>query len=419
MNQRLKVLVCAYACSPVRGSEPGMGWQWVEAMSRYHDLWVLTEKDEFQAEVEAELARRPELAERVRFFFIRKHRHRTLRKIWPPSFYWFYGRWHREAYKLAKRLHAEVGFDVVHQLNMIGFREPGYLWKLDAPFVWGPVGGTSNVPLRFASVLGAGGFLFHLCRSALNAWHLRFRRRVKAALGRADALITATSHARDAFLRVWGRDSVVIHDAGSAPLTDGDPPPRRGLADRPLRLVFSGLHVTRKALPVVLEALAALSSGCCWHLDVLGSGPMTRSWRRRAARLGLEGRCMWHGWVAKADAVRIVSQADLLVFPSLNEGTPHAVLEALATGVPVLCFDHCGQGDVVTPDCGVKVPVTTPARAARDFARAIQDLAGRPAERERLSRGAAARSRELTWASMAEAMCRVYEQAIERHRVNL
>ena len=41
-HRRLKVLVGAYACSPSRGSEPGVGWGWVEAISKYHDLWVLT-----------------------------------------------------------------------------------------------------------------------------------------------------------------------------------------------------------------------------------------------------------------------------------------------------------------------------------------------------------------------------------------
>jgi len=65
-HRRLKVLVGAYACSPNGGSEPGIGWGWVEAISKYHDLWVLT-GDQFHQEIETELSRRPELRNRMRF----------------------------------------------------------------------------------------------------------------------------------------------------------------------------------------------------------------------------------------------------------------------------------------------------------------------------------------------------------------
>ena len=42
-----------------------------------------------------------------------------------------------------------TNFDLVHQVNFMTFREPGYLWTLDAPFVWGPWGGGAELPLAF------------------------------------------------------------------------------------------------------------------------------------------------------------------------------------------------------------------------------------------------------------------------------
>ena len=59
-------------------------------------------------------------------------------------FYKYYKKWQWKTYLIAKEICAEVNIDVLHQLNMIGFREPGYLWKLSkengVPFVWGPIG---------------------------------------------------------------------------------------------------------------------------------------------------------------------------------------------------------------------------------------------------------------------------------------
>lgn len=42
---RLKVLVSAYACSPERGSEPAVGWGFVSALRKFHDLWVIVEEE--------------------------------------------------------------------------------------------------------------------------------------------------------------------------------------------------------------------------------------------------------------------------------------------------------------------------------------------------------------------------------------
>ena len=56
-------------------------------------------------------------------------------------FYKYYREWQWKTYLLAKDICKVEKIDVLHQLNMIGFREPGYLWKLSqengVPFVWG------------------------------------------------------------------------------------------------------------------------------------------------------------------------------------------------------------------------------------------------------------------------------------------
>jgi len=298
---------------------------------------------------------------------------------------------------------------------MIGYREPGFLWKLDAPFVWGPVGGTADVPLRFAPILGVRQSFYHLARNTVNAYQLRHDWRVQAALARADGFVTAASDTRGAFLRIAGKDSVLI--CATAIDTGGiaaESVPRYA-PGRPLNLVWSGLHYSRKALPLALGALALLPAKLSWHLDIIGKGPMTSSWRRLAEKLGVDERCRWHGWLPEhSDVINIISKADVFVFPSLQEGSPTVVMEALSKGVPVICLDHCGMADVVTEDCGIKIPVSTPERVMRDIAAAIERLAGDPDEVRRLSRGALERARQYSWENCAREMLKVYERAI-RH----
>ena len=85
----MKILVSCYACTPYKGSEPGMGWKFVNSLSKYHELYVITET-KFKPDLERYFSEHPENQSRFHFFFIQKDRHKKLRKIWPPSYYWFY-----------------------------------------------------------------------------------------------------------------------------------------------------------------------------------------------------------------------------------------------------------------------------------------------------------------------------------------
>ena len=64
-------------------------------------------------------------------------------------FYWHYRKWQKQALKLAQAICREHELNAIHQSNMIGFCEPGYLWKIeDIPFVWGPIGGLKQFPQK-------------------------------------------------------------------------------------------------------------------------------------------------------------------------------------------------------------------------------------------------------------------------------
>jgi glycosyltransferase involved in cell wall biosynthesis len=139
---------------------------------------------------------------------------------------------------------------------------------------------------------------------------------------------------------------------------------------------------------------------------------MTGRWRALARRLGIDSACTWHGWLPKRDAIAVVAESDLFVFPSLHEANPTVVMEALSSGVPVVCLDHCGMADVVTAACGVKIPVTTAREVITRLAEAIGRLARDPGERRRLSEGAIQRAADFSWDTKVRKMIEVYEKAM-------
>jgi glycosyltransferase involved in cell wall biosynthesis len=409
-RRRLRVLAVAASTHPDRGSEPGLGWGWIEALAAYHEMWVITGEREGNREaIERRLAEIPDVAQHIHLHFIPRPDGPWLERVFPPYYYRLYRQWHMAAFDLAKRLAAQVPFDLTHQINMTGYREPGFLWKLGLPFVWGPVGGTVNVPLRFAATFGPGAFCYHLAKTVVNNLQLRYHPRVRQALRRADGFITSNSVERRNFLRIWGKDSTVIPDSGPP---RGTLPVRRRPAGAALRMAWSGIHVSRKALPLVLHAVARLPSTLPWHLDIVGEGPMTRRWTRLAGRLGVGPRCTWHGWVSTARAREIVAGADVLAFLSLHEGMPTVVMEALAMGVPVVCLDTCGQGDIVDSSCGIKIPVTSPGEVIARTASSLGTLAGDRALIATLRAGCHQRIAAVSWEHKVRRMNEVFYQAV-------
>jgi len=96
-----------------------------------------------------------------------------------------------------------------------------------------------------------------------------------------------------------------------------------------------------------------------------------------------------------------MKQSDVNLFTSLDEGTPHVVLESLSVGLPVICHDACGQGSVIDVTCGVKVPVKNPEYSKKEFCEIILNLINNSELLEDLRNGAKNRANALSWENKA------------------
>jgi glycosyltransferase involved in cell wall biosynthesis len=408
---RLKVLLSAYACSPYKGSEPGVGWGFVAELAKYHDLWVIVEEEKFRTDIQRYLLANPNFSCCVKFVFLKKERNRLLRKIWPPSYYWYYRRWHKDAFALAQELHARVGFDLVHQLTMVGFREPGYLWKMGVPFVWGPVGGMGLFPWRFLPVVGGYGALYYMGYNLFNAWQMRFATRPKEAARSAGVgLITATPENQIGAEQYWGCSSSMMCEVGLPPDPAQRPTARK--FNEPLRVAWAGLHLPRKALNLALYSLAKLPKTINWELYVLGQGERTNYWQHLARQLGVAERCHFAGWMPRDEAIHIMASSHLMLITSLRDLTSTVTIEALALGLPIVCLDHCGFAGVVNDRCGIKVPVTTPQKVVVGLAEGIARLANNEALRFELAEGAVLRAQDFSWDKKAAAVDAIYRRKL-------
>ncbi len=101
-------------------------------------------------------------------------------------------------------------------------------------------------------------------------------------------------------------------------------------------VMFVGRLVKVKGVDLLLKAFARLNRPDA-VLVIVGDGPERKDLERLAAHLGIPDRIVFTGW--REDAAKLVAIADVFVLPSLSEGLPQSLLEALAHGVPCIVSD--------------------------------------------------------------------------------
>jgi glycosyltransferase involved in cell wall biosynthesis len=410
IRRRPRVVLSAYSCCPNWGSEPGVGWGRATEIARYCDVWVLTECDGNQPRIEAYLEQHGPIPN-LEFVYIPPQPWERAIGEKPVLKYVVYRRWLRRAYRVAQRLHAQVGFDIAHHVTFNGFREPSYLYQLGIPFVWGPVGGVQNYPWSFLPGAGFAGGGLEATRSLINIVQLYALRRVRKAARSAAAVFTANSQNEHKIRRTLGVDSTLLCDVGATVSCDEFHRPRA--QSDAIRILWAGNLATWKALELLIEALALLPDDVPYELHVLGEGPQRRRWQTLADRNGISRNVQWYGRVTHEEALEQFRMADVFAFTSLRDTTGTVLLEALAAAKPVICLDHQGAGEIVTPQCGIKIPVTNRRKVQRGLCDAIARLQRNPHLCQALGEGARRRAAEYLWSLQARRIAEQYNRILE------
>jgi glycosyltransferase involved in cell wall biosynthesis len=330
-------------------------------------------------------------------------------------FYKYYKEWQWKTYLIAKEICKDVQIDVLHQLNMIGFREPGYLWKLSKeyslPLVWGPIDAKEGYPIAYSSGGSVWTKIFLCIKNFITMAQLKWAPRVRQMVKYADVVVAASSNSVKSICDYQKVRSILINETGCVDtLIEIDVVDKNNKSG--IDLLWVGKLDFRKQLGLALKVLGRLNA-LNVTLHIVGGGDAT-PYATIAKKLGVNDKCVWYGSIPHSEVQGLMRFCDLLIFTSVAEGTPHVVLESIANNLPVVCFDTCGQGDVVNKSVGRKIPLSTPKRSIEDFAREIEYFYGNRSELQRLSENCNIRKRELSWDNKIRQMVNLYEDVLKK-----
>ncbi len=208
------------------------------------------------------------------------------------------------------------------------------------------------------------------------------------SMRRADRVIALSASWREFLVNRVGLEAERVHVLPNAVPAPRTGPVRRGLAG-PCRILFLGRVGERKGTPVLLRALAQMPNAN-WELVCAGDGEVSK-YRAMASELGLATRVRFLGWMDEDEAQALLADSDLLVLPSLNEGLPMAIIEAMAHGLPVIATPVGGIPELVASG---RTGLLVPPADSDALADALQRMIADPQERRRMGADALAVWRE-------------------------
>lgn len=420
----MNILVMAYAISPYRGSEYAVAWNYVIHMSKKNNLTVLYgTSDEHIGETDTiDEYLKEHTVENVRFIAVKPNALTNLLN-WPNrnglfvyTFYYAFTTWQRTAYNMACEILRTEQFDLVHNVGPIGYREPGYLWKLGLPYVWGPVGGTNNAPQQLMKHMPLIGRMKQTFRNVANIIQFHTKHRLKLALKATDVLLTATSENQRKFKEVYHKNSFCFPEnciTGKVILDESK-------FNNPSKynIIVIGTLDARKSIHIFLESLVLVYNRNMLHVDIVGDGPLRDTLHKFSKENGLDKLITWHGQLPRIKAVKIFNSAHLHVITSVSEGNPTTIWEAMSYGVPTMSFDHCGMHDTICDRCGIRVPIAKRYKdCVADIARNIDELLEHPERFQQLARGVLECAKRYTWDEREKLLNEeIYIKAIENYK---
>ncbi len=403
-EQRLKVLISAYACEPGKGSEPGVGWNVARGMATHHDVWVLTRSNNRPAiEAALEVTSAPGL----RFLYFDLPRWLAWWKRGGRGVQLYYYLWQVGALGVARKAHRQVQFDLGHHATFVKYWSPSFLAWLGIPYLWGPVGGGESSPRAFLQGFSPQGRRYEWRRESAR----RLAERdplVRLTARRCELALATTRETQERVVALGARDCEVMTQVA---LNDDEiAMPTQSERTAGIRFLSIGNLLHWKGFHLGIQAFAAsgLSNAEYW---IVGDGPERTALQSLAGELGVASAIKFTGALPRQQVMAELKNCVGLLHPSLHDSGGFVCLEAMAVGTPVLCLKLGGPAKIVSTDCGFVVDACAPGQVIGALGAAMRSLAGDACQRKRMGEAAVRRAGSLfTW----DRKCRVLDGLYRR-----
>ncbi|MFY8034065.1 MAG: glycosyltransferase family 4 protein [Flexibacteraceae bacterium] len=363
------VLITAYAVNPFKGSEDGMGWNFIAEVAKSYKVIAITRENNAPAiEKYMHENKQSHFANIQWLYFDLPKAVRFYKKGGRGAMLYFY-HWQNAIVGFIQR--KKLQFDLVHNLNFHNDWTPTFLWKLGKPLVWGPVGHHSPIQSQFTNWYSPTTKLMDFSRKVVKQ-AVRFLPGWKTAHRHTNLLLKMNTNAVQ---YANNQNAVIMPSVGievSVTLT------ARKHIPNTLNLISIGRLVPLKGFDLTIAAFAQVVAKYPFAtLTIVGSGPEEEKLKQYAKELQVFHLITWHNWMDRSQLWNLYKAANCFLFPS-HEGAGMVVAEAMKEGLPVVCLDNDGPGELVPANSELKAKIGSRETTIKHLAEKLELLITNP-----------------------------------------
>lgn len=173
-----------------------------------------------------------------------------------------------------------------------------------------------------------------------------------------------------------------------------------------LRILCVSRLIKRKGIDYLLESIALVKEifGDDFEVCIIGEGDQEQELKEMSKQLKIDDVVIFEGYIEHSKLPEFYSNSDIFILPSLNEGMSNTILEAMASGLPIITTDTGGTKELINGN-GIVIPM----RDLKAIAGAIVKLIEDPSLRKEMGRNSRGISEELSWGEVAKEYLGIYK----------
>lgn len=347
------ILATCYAVNPYKGSEDGMGWNFILQIARYQKVIAITRKKN-QAVIEKYLNENtnPAFENMTFLYFDLPYWMRFWKKDGRGALLYCY-MWQRGIVSFIKK--QTIDYDIVHNVNFHNDCMPSFLWKLDKPMVWGPIGHHPRIPKQYLKLYSIKQHLINELTWSVKKICWKYSSDLRKTIHNSDHIWCMNANVPLMLQLETNNYSIYPSVASEDFYTEKKDKNNRFQVLSIGRFVASkGFDLALNSFIGFLHSLPLVEQKFC-KLTLVGTGPEKELYEKiiKGSEVGPFVEII--EWMDQQSLMQKYQEASVFLFPS-HEGAGMVIAEALSFGLPIICLENDGLGQYITDAVGITIP---------------------------------------------------------------
>lgn len=406
--QTKTILATCYAVNPYKGSEDGMGWNFVCQIARYHRVIAITRQNNRPAIEKYMQENKEDMYDNIQFLYYDLPYWMRFWKKGSRGAMLYYLMWQFGLVRFVQQ--QQLSFDITHNVNFHNDWSPSFLWKLGKPMVWGPVGHHPLIPKQYLKPYTAKYYWKDRITWGIKNLFWKFSFSLRQTTKKATHIWCMNSSVPEV-LKIQDAKFSIFPSVATEDYFGKEIQKKEGFT-----VVSVGRFVPLKGFDLtILSFIAFLQSipiperkNC--KLLLVGTGPEKKLYQDIIAKHLVADNIEIIEWMDRKELMQRYEEASVFLFPS-HEGAGMVVPEALSFGLPVICLDNEGPGEFISNKSGFAIPKLSYSETVTKLQEALLALyMDKELLLEKSKEARALYIEKFTWNSRGEKLKQIYSQ---------